>query len=128
MRRNLVVAGVSACLFALLAAPAAAQGGDATRPGGSTFLGDTGLWFVPTAEILAGGSVAASGQLVNLNREQGFSNIEHVVGTFAVGVGGGVVAFLEALAVDPDAVDADALGPADVRVEVVADVPGVVRR
>ncbi len=93
MTRNLVVAGVSACLIALLAVPAAAQSGDATRPGGSTFLGDTGLWFVPTAEILAGGSVAASGQLVNLNREQGFSNIQHVAGTFAIGVGGRVEVF-----------------------------------
>ena len=93
MTRNLVVAGVSACLIALLAVPAAAQSGDATRPGGSTFLGDTGLWFVPTAEILASGSVAASGQLVNLNREQGFSAIQHVAGTFAVGVGGRVEVF-----------------------------------
>ena len=93
MKRNLVVAGVSACLIALLAAPAAAQGEDATRPSGSTFLGDTGLWFVPTAEILASGSVAASGQFVDLNREQGFSNIRHVAGTFAVGVGGRVEVF-----------------------------------
>ena len=93
MRRNLVVAGVSACLIALLAVPAAAQSGDATRPSGSTFLGDTGLWFVPTAEILASGSVAASGQFVSLNREQGFSNIQHVAGTFAAGVGGRVEVF-----------------------------------
>ena len=93
MNRNLVVAGVSACLIALLAAPAAAQGEDATRPSGSTFLGDTGLWFVPTAEILASGSFAASGQFVSLNREQGFSNIQHVAGTFAAGVGGRVEVF-----------------------------------
>ena len=93
MNRNLVVAGVSACLIALLAAPAAAQGEDATRPSGSTFLGDTGLWFVPTAEILASGSFAASGQFVDLNREQGFSNIQHMAGTFAVGVGGRVEVF-----------------------------------
>ena len=93
MNRNLVVAGVSACLIALLAAPAAAQGEDATRPSGSTFLGDTGLWFVPTAEILASGSVAASGQFVSLNREQGFSNIQHVAGTFAAGVGGRMEVF-----------------------------------
>ena len=93
MKRNLVVAGISACLFALLAAPAAAQGEDATRPSGSTFLGDTGLWFVPSAEILAGGSVAASGQLANFNREQGFSSIQHVAGTFAAGVGGRVEVF-----------------------------------
>ena len=93
MRRNLVVAGASACLIALLAVPAAAQSGDATRPGGSTFLGDTGLWFVPTAEVLAGGAVAASGQFVDFNREQGFSNIQHVAGTFATGVGGRVEVF-----------------------------------
>ena len=93
MKRNLVVVGLSACLIAVLAAPAAAQDEDATRPGGSTFLGDTGLWFVPTAEILDSGSVAASGQLVNLNREQGFSSIQHVAGTFAVGVGGRLEVF-----------------------------------
>ena len=93
MTRNLVVAGIGACLIILLAAPATAQGEDATRPAGSTFLGDTGLWFVPTAEILASGSVAASGQLANFNREQGFSNIQHVAGTFAAGVGGRVEVF-----------------------------------
>ncbi len=93
MKRNFVVAGISACLIALLAAPAAAQGEDATRPSGSTFLGDTGLWFVPTAEILGSGSASVSGQLANFDREQGFSAIQHVAGTFAVGVGGRVEVF-----------------------------------
>ena len=93
MKRTLVVAGIGACLFTLLAAPAAAQGEGATRPAGSTFLGDTGLWFVPTAEVLAGGSVAAGGQLANFDREQGYSSIQHVAGTFAAGVGGRVEVF-----------------------------------
>ena len=35
------------CTFAGIAA---AQ--EETRPSGTTFLGDTGLWFVPTAEVL----------------------------------------------------------------------------
>ncbi len=93
MLQHLFVAGISAWLIALPAAPAAAQGEDATRPGGSTFIGDTGLWFVPTAEILAGGAVAVSGHLANFNREQGFSSIQHVAGTFAAGVGGRVEVF-----------------------------------
>ena len=32
-----------------------------TRPATTTFFGDTGLWFVPTAEVLAGGKLSASG-------------------------------------------------------------------
>ena len=46
-------------------APASAQTSDAgddtaTRPATTTFLGDTGLWFVPTGEILPGGKVSVS--------------------------------------------------------------------
>lgn len=88
MTRHVVVAGVLAGLAALLAAPAAAQDADAVRPAGSTLIGDTGLWFVPTAEVLDGGAFAAGGHFVNFDREQGFSNVRHLAGSFAAGVGG----------------------------------------
>tara|TARA_B110000014_G_C20107576_1_gene582731 strand:+ start:565 stop:2214 length:1650 start_codon:yes stop_codon:yes gene_type:complete len=58
-----------------------------TRPSGTTFLGDTGLWFVPTAEVLDSGAVAAAGHLSTFNYEQGFSAVQTVAGSFAVGVG-----------------------------------------
>lgn len=124
MRRNLLVAGLCACLSSVFAAPAAAQGGDATRPGGSTFLGDTGLWFVPSAEVLAGGAFAASGQVMNLDREQGFSSIQHLGGTFAAGVGGrveifGSVRFLTRIDRDVQPLFGSGSGPADARVRGV---------
>ncbi len=72
----------------LFAGPAAAQEETNTRPGGVTFLGDTGLWFVPTAEVMAAGSVSASGQQSTFNREAGFTAIQNTAGTFAVGIGG----------------------------------------
>ena len=32
-----------------------------TRPATATFFGDTGLWFVPTAEVLAANTFSGSG-------------------------------------------------------------------
>ena len=52
-----------------------------------TFFGDTGLWFVPTAEVLADRTFSGSGQRANFDREQGFTDIQHYTGTFAVGLG-----------------------------------------
>ena len=72
-------------IVSLWAGSAFAQGAD-TRPAGVTFLGDTGLWFVPTAEVVGDGRVAASGHLANFNREQGLSAIQSMAGTFAVGI------------------------------------------
>ena len=72
----------------LLAGPAAAQEEENTRPAGVTFLGDTGLWFVPTAEVLAAGNVSGSVQHTTFNREAGFTALQTSGGTFAVGVGG----------------------------------------
>ena len=71
--------------FCLLCSPAAAQSDD-IRQAGSTFLGDTGLWFVPTAEIVGDGRVAASGHLATFNREQGFTAVQSAAATFAVGL------------------------------------------
>src|SRR3954468_20468027 len=56
------------------------------RPATTTFLGDTGLWFVPTAEVLAHGKWSASGYRRGTNYVQGFTNVGDFAGTFAVGL------------------------------------------
>jgi outer membrane protein OmpA-like peptidoglycan-associated protein len=78
---------------ALLAAPAIAQttssapsSDAATRPAFTTSEGDTGLWYVPTAEVLAKGKWSASGYRVSLNYVPGFSNVADFPLTFAAGV------------------------------------------
>ena len=59
---------------------------DDTRPATTTFLGDTGLWFVPTAEVLAHGKWSVSGYRRGTNYIQGFTNVGDFAGTFAVGI------------------------------------------
>jgi peptidoglycan-associated lipoprotein len=58
-----------------------------TRPATTTFYGDTGLWFVPTAEVLAKGKWSASAYRRGTNWVQGYTNVADFAGTFAVGVG-----------------------------------------
>lgn len=48
--------------------------------------GDTGLWYVPTAEVLARGKWSVSGYRVGLNYPEGFTNVADVPVTFAVGL------------------------------------------
>jgi outer membrane protein OmpA-like peptidoglycan-associated protein len=80
---------VSAC--ALWAVTASAQtnppapSSEATRQSLTTSEGDTGLWYVPTAEVLARGKWSASGYRVALNYVQGFSNVADFPLTFGVG-------------------------------------------
>jgi len=57
------------------------------RPATTTFFGDTGLWFVPTAEVLAHGKWSASGYRRGTNYIQGFTNVGDFAGTVAVGLG-----------------------------------------
>src|SRR5213592_2076253 len=57
-----------------------------TRPATTTFFGDTGLWFVPTAEVLAHGKWSVSGYRRGTNWVQGFTNVGDFAGTFAVGI------------------------------------------
>jgi len=64
-----------------------AQTTDAYRPATTTFFGDTGLWFVPTAEVLAKGKWSASAYRRGSNYVQGYSNIGDIAGTFAFGLG-----------------------------------------
>ena len=57
-----------------------------TRPATTTFLGDTGLWFVPTGEVLPDGKVSFSAYRANFDRELGFTDISHHALTFGIGV------------------------------------------
>jgi outer membrane protein OmpA-like peptidoglycan-associated protein len=59
---------------------------DATRPATTTFLGDTGLWYVPTAETLPRRRASVSAYYSNIDREAGFTDIGHFIGTFGYGV------------------------------------------
>lgn len=63
-----------------------ARASTAARPASSTFLGDTGFWSVPTAEILPAGTVAISGYRVSVGTTQQFAELTHVAGGVAVGI------------------------------------------
>src|SRR5215813_15332381 len=58
-----------------------------TRPATTTFYGDTGLWYVPTGEVLGHGKWSASVYRRGTNWQQGYTNVSDFAGTFAVGVG-----------------------------------------
>src|ERR1044072_7557897 len=58
----------------------------ATGPATTTFYGDTGLWFVPTAEILAHGKWSVSGYRRGTNFKQGYTNVGDFPGTAAGGI------------------------------------------
>jgi outer membrane protein OmpA-like peptidoglycan-associated protein len=68
--------------------PSTSQSSDASRPATTTFFGDTGLWFVPTAEVLPAGAWSVSGYRRGTSFIQGYTNVADFAGTFGVGVGG----------------------------------------
>ena len=57
-----------------------------TRPATTTFFGDTGLWFVPTGEVLGHGKWSVSGYRRGTNWIQGYTNVADFAGTFGVGI------------------------------------------
>jgi peptidoglycan-associated lipoprotein len=62
--------------------------GDATpRPSLPTIDGDTGFWFVPTAETLPGGRVSFSVFRSNFDRRQGLTDVSQIGVTGAIGIG-----------------------------------------
>lgn len=73
-------------LVAVMAAPAVAQDED-TRPSLPTVYGDTGFWFVPTAEVLPKGKISGSLFLENEHRPQGVTRIVQFGPTFGIGLG-----------------------------------------
>ena len=62
------------------------QSTEDVRPATTTFYGDTGLWFVPTAEILPAGKWSVTGYRRGTNYIQGYTNIGDFAGTFGVGI------------------------------------------
>lgn len=82
------------CVAALVCAtaPAYAQttAGQAstieTRPATTTASGDTGLWFVPTGEILPARKWSLSAYRVNFDHDQGFTDVSRWPVTFGIGL------------------------------------------
>jgi outer membrane protein OmpA-like peptidoglycan-associated protein len=66
--------------------PAAATSSTDIRPATTTFLGDTGLWNVPTAEVLPARTWSASAYRVNFDDNQGFSDVSNWPITFGFGL------------------------------------------
>ncbi len=58
-----------------------------TRPATTTFMGDTGLWFVPTGEILPAKKASFSVYRVNFDYNQGFTDVSNWPVTVGVGLG-----------------------------------------
>jgi outer membrane protein OmpA-like peptidoglycan-associated protein len=85
-RATVALAGSLLLLLLGIAVPAFAQD-EGTRPATTTFLGDTGLWFVPTAEVLPSGDVSASVHRTEVGFRQGNTNVSFWPVTGAVGLG-----------------------------------------
>jgi outer membrane protein OmpA-like peptidoglycan-associated protein len=92
LARGLAIGVAVACLAVPVAAqtPATAQ---ETRPAIPTFNGDTGLWFVPTAEVLPARKWSFSLYRVNVDYEQGFTDVSNWPVTFGAGLGDRVELF-----------------------------------
>ena len=58
------------------------------RPAITSYWGDTGLWFVPTAEVLKPGGWAFGAYRTELDFKQGSTDVAYYPGTLAVGAGG----------------------------------------
>ena len=58
-----------------------------TRPATTTIMGDTGLWFVPTGEVLPAKRWSFSAYRVNFDYNQGFTDVSNWPMTFGVGLG-----------------------------------------
>src|SRR5205823_519036 len=93
-RRFGILAFVGALILVTADARAQGQAGSTgntvpdDRPATTTFLGDTGLWFVPTGEVLKNKDISVSAYRSNWDVHQGFTDISHFIGTFGIGVGG----------------------------------------
>jgi hypothetical protein len=57
-----------------------------TRPATTTFMGDTGLWYVPTGEVLPRKKWSVSAYRVNFDDNQGFSDVSNWPVTFGYGL------------------------------------------
>ena len=62
------------------------QGDTTPRPALPTYFGDTGLWFVPTAETLPAGKASFSVYRANFDRQQGLTDVGEFGITGAIGL------------------------------------------
>jgi peptidoglycan-associated lipoprotein len=69
------------------------QGDTTPRPALPTINGDTGFWFVPTAETLPSGKLSFSAFRANFDRRQGLTDVSLLGITGAVGLGDRVELF-----------------------------------
>ena len=93
---NIFVSRVLTAAIALCASPVLAQTptqpapqpppAEETRRATTTFRGDTGLWFVPTGEVLPARRWSFSVYRVNFDYEQGFTDVSSFPVTFGVGL------------------------------------------
>ena len=87
-----IIAGCIAALVCAAATPAFAQPSSSqaaqpeTRPTTTTASGDTGLWFVPTGEILPARRWSFSGYYVNFDYQQGFTDVSRFPLTVGYGI------------------------------------------
>jgi outer membrane protein OmpA-like peptidoglycan-associated protein len=90
MTTKIRLASLLVALGLIAPATAAAQGSadtqTDTRKATTTASGDTGLWFVPTGEILPARKWSASAYFVNFDYEQGFTDVSNWPITFGFGV------------------------------------------
>ena len=80
---------VVVCSFA--SAPVSAQDTSTpqeVRPAITSFWGDTGLWFVPTGEVLKPGGWAFGAYRTEMDFKQGSTDVSYYPGTLAIGLGG----------------------------------------
>ncbi|HET7694664.1 MAG TPA: OmpA family protein [Vicinamibacterales bacterium] len=82
----LAVSATAAAQAPATTAPDAPPAATETRPATTTFLGDTGLWYVPTAEILPHRKWSLSAYRVNFDDDQGFTDVSNWPVTFGIGV------------------------------------------
>src|SRR5687767_239708 len=64
-----------------------------TRPATTSVFGDTGLWYVPTGEVLPRGRWSVSGYRTNWDREESAADVSNFRVTFGYGVSDRVEVF-----------------------------------
>jgi len=95
MRWMVSAVAVAITAFGTFSQPAAAQNTaqntaqttEEPRPSTPTFLGDRGIWFVPTGEVPKKGEWSISGYRSDMNRNEGFSNVSFFPLTVSAGLG-----------------------------------------
>ena len=91
---TLCVASTASAQQATSAPPAQPAQTESGPPATTTTAGDTGLWYVPTANVLSQGQWSLSFSRLEANEGQGFSNISNFPISFGVGLGGRVELFV----------------------------------